>query len=230
MKTLEYIKNLKKRIGSPYVYGAKQNKEHSKVTTREDILKLQKTYGRGFVWDSDINKAGGTCCDCSGFVDYPFQKGYNSTMLNQKADNVINIRTKRGNLDTKTLAKIPLGAVLWQSGHVGIFIGYQGKTAYYIAQDGSRYNCRVAKVKDSGFTHALYNIDGYDLEYYIPRKFKTTRKTFGYTTNNAKVKARKFKRGAKINAVARLNNYVLCRKYSYNMNCWVSIRDLVELD
>lgn len=230
MRAIDYIKDLKKRVGSPYVYGAKQNKEHDKITTREDIIKLQKMYGSGYVWNSDINKAGGTCCDCSGFVDYQFQRGYNSTMLNNKADRVVSIRNKWGKLDSKVLATIPLGAVLWQNGHVGVYIGYIGRTAYYIAQDGSRANCRIAKIKDSGFTHALYEIEGYDIKYYLPRKFRTTRKTYGYTSNKAKVKLRKFRKGEKINAVARVNNYVLCRKYSYNMNCWVSIRDLVELD
>lgn len=229
MRATEYIKDLKKRVGSPYVYGVKQNKEHNKVTSRAEIINLQKIYGKGYVWDSDVNKAGGTCCDCSGFVDYQFQKGYNSTMLNLKADNVVSIRKKNGSLDASKLKSVPLGAVLWQKGHVGVFIGYNGSTAYYIAQDGSRANCRIAKVKDSGFTHALYNIEGYDIKYYIPRKFKTTRKTNAYTTNNAKVKLKTFKKGVKINAVARVNNYVLCRKYGYNMNCWVSIRDLVEL-
>ena len=230
MRAIEYVKELKKRVGAPYVYGAKQNKAHSKITTRQDIINLQNTYGKGYIWDSDINKAGGTCCDCSGFVDYQFQRGYSSSMLNQKADDVVCIRKKNGNLNSKVLKNIPLGAVLWQSGHVGVFIGYNGSTAYYIAQDGSKNNCRIAKVKDSGFTHALYNIEGYDIKYYTPRQFKTTRKTLAYTTNNAKVVARKFRKGVKINAVARVNNYVLCQKYGYNMNCWVSIRNLVELD
>lgn len=229
MKAIEYINNLKKRVGSLYVYGAKQSVNYDRVTTRSDILKLQELYGDAYVWDTDLNKSGNTCCDCSGFIDYLFQKGYNSNMLYLYANDKISIRTKNGNLDNKVLNTIPLGSVLWQAGHVGVFIGYIGNVAYYIAQDGSRANCRIAKVSESGFTQALYNIKGYDIQYYMPQKFKVAKTTYAYTTNKAKIKKRKFIKGTTINAVARLNNYVLCRKYSYNQDCWVSVKDLIKL-
>ena len=229
MKVLDYIKDLKKRVGCPYIYGAKQDKTHSKVTTLEQIKSLQRTYGKGYIWDSDLSKNGRTCCDCSGFIDYQFQKGYNSGMLLDNAEDVISIRKSNGKIDTSKLYKVPLGSVLWQKGHVGVFIGYIGNIPYYIAQDGSRANCRIAKLTDSGFTKALYNIKGYNLDYFKPCKYKVVRKTNGYTSNKAKIVKRTFKKGKKINAVYRLNNYVLCRKYSKNQDCWVSIRDLVEI-
>lgn len=229
MEAIDYINDLKKRVGSLYIYGAKQNAKYDRVITMSDILKLQKMYGNAYVWDTDLNKAGNTCCDCSGFVDYLFQKGYNSDLLYLNAGNIINIRTKNGNLNNKVLNKVPLGAIVWQRGHVGVFIGYIGKTAYYIAQDGSRANCRIAKLSKSGFTHALYNIKGYNINFYVPQKFKVAKTTYAYTTNKAKVKKKKFIKGTKVNAVARLNNYVLCKKYSYNQDCWVNVKDLIAL-
>lgn len=229
MNAINYIKDLRKRVGSPYVYGAKQNKEYNKITTFKEIVSLQKLYGSGYVWDSDIKKCDSTCCDCSGFVDYLFQKGYNSTMLFNNASNIINIRKANGKLDKSKLYKVPIGAIVWCKGHVGVFIGYKGTVPYYIAQDGSRNNCRINKLSDSPFTHALYNIKGYNIEYYTPTTFKTNKKTTAYTTSKAKVVKRTFGKGKKVNAVYRLNNYVLLRKYSYNRDCWVSIRDLVEI-
>ena len=229
MKVLDYINDLTKRVGTPYIYAAKQNKDYSKVTTLDNIKQLQKMYGKGYVWDSDLSKSGRTCCDCSGFVDYKFQKGYNSTMLLNNAQSIISFRKSNGKLDMSKVYTIPLGSVLWQKGHVGIFIGYIGKIPYYIAQDGSKNNCRIAKLIDSGFSKALYNIKGYELDYYKPTTFRTTRKTNAYTSNNAKKIKRTFKKGKKLNGVYILNNYILCRSYSKNQDCWVSVRDLVEV-
>lgn len=46
-----------------YVYGAK-----GKILTREQIRVLQNRYGKKNVYDSDFNKAGQICCDCSGLI------------------------------------------------------------------------------------------------------------------------------------------------------------------
>lgn len=228
MRAIEYVNDLKKRVGAPYVYGAKQNKDFNKRTTLADIETLQDKYGKGYVWDSDLIKANNYCCDCSGFVDYQFQMGYSSSLL-QVADKIECIRKSNGKLDMSKVKKIPLGAVLWQQGHVGVFIGFKGATPYYIAEDGSKYNCRINKLSDSGFTRACWKHAGYNITFYNPKTFKTIRKTTAYTTNEAIKKKRTYQKGVTINAVAKVNNYVLCRNYGYNQNCWVSIRDLVEV-
>ena len=46
-----------------YVYGAK-----GKKLNRNQILALQKRWGKDKVYDSDLNKAEKTCCDCSGLI------------------------------------------------------------------------------------------------------------------------------------------------------------------
>ena len=45
-----------------YVYGAKGT-----VLTRTQIQSLKNRYG-SLVWNSDLNKAGSICCDCSGLI------------------------------------------------------------------------------------------------------------------------------------------------------------------
>jgi hypothetical protein len=49
-----------------------------------------------------------------------------------------------------TIKDVPIGATLWKDGHVGIYVG-DGK---YIAEDGSVYGCREAKLPYV-FTHWL---------------------------------------------------------------------------
>lgn len=228
MNVFTYINNLVKYEGAPYVYGAKQTKNFDRLHSKEDIQKLQSMYGRGMVWDSDLGKRGMTCCDCSGFVDFQFQKGYNSSMLFDNSTDCRYIRKKNGKISKKILKQIPLGAVLYQKGHVGVFIGWVDKTPYYIAEDGSRFNCRINKVSDSGFNWACWGMYN-DLKLYRPKQFKVVRNCKAYTTADERRVKRTFKKGKKIHAVMKVNNHVLCRNYSRNRDCWVSVRDLVEI-
>lgn len=50
-----------------------------------------------------------------------------------------------------TISKAPIGAAVWQKGHIGIYIG----NGEYIAEDGSAYGCRRNKLSKAGFTHWL---------------------------------------------------------------------------
>lgn len=228
MNVYDYIIKLVKCLNAPYVYGAKQNKNFSKVYSREQIRQLQNMYGVGMVWDSDLSKSGMTCCDCSGFVDFPFQSGYNSYSMFCNARQSAHIRTKRGRISKRKLKKVPIGAVLYQKGHVGVFIGWDKNIPYYIAEDGSRYNCRINKVSESGFNFACWDI--YDeLKLFTPKKYKVVRSCKGYTTPNEKRKKRQFKKGKKLHGVMCVDGHILCRKYSKNRDCWVSSRNLVEL-
>jgi hypothetical protein len=47
-----------------------------------------------------------------------------------------------------TVSSAPIGALVWKSGHIGVYVGVNS----YIAEDGSQYGCRQAKLPAS-FTH-----------------------------------------------------------------------------
>lgn len=216
MKGLSFVKELKKHVGAPYVYGAKQNKQFNIFYNKKKIKELKKQYPNQ-IWKSDLTKSG-CCCDCSGFVDYLFQKGYNSSALFSKAHKHLNIRNGHTLINVK---EIPIGAILYKKGHVGIFYGWKKRTPYYIAEDGSATNCRINKLKDSEFYLALSNIEGYKLQLFKPKKVKTKKKCFAYTTPNKKKVKRKYRKGKKLWVVGFVGDYYLARYYSYNQDCWI---------
>lgn len=109
-----------------YVYGAKMQ-----VLTYNQIKALQNTYGKGCVWESDLNKAGKLCCDCSGLISsytgiIRSSSGYASTST-----------------DTATIAQLKadwqkyVGWGIWLQGHIGVVSDTPG---YYYAMDGSARN------------------------------------------------------------------------------------------
>ena len=222
MNALKFVKNLIKHKGAPYVYGAKQNKQFNIFYDKNKIKKLKKQYPN-MVWKSDLNKKG-CCCDCSGFVDYQFQKGYSSKALYLKANSRLVIRVN-GVLN-KSVKYIPIGSVLYKQGHVGIFIGWKKRTPYYIAEDGSQYNCRINKLKDSEFYLALTNIEGYDINYFRPRKVKIKKRCNAYKEPNKKFIKRKYRKGKKLWIVGFSGEYYLARYYSYNQDCWIHKNNL----
>lgn len=126
----------KSKLGVPYVYGMK-----GEVMTLAKYNQLKSMYG-DLVWDSDRNKVGKVCCDCSGLISW-------ATGI---------IRNSRGYYDTalevqpiSTIHKAPIGAAVWQKGHIGIYIG----NGEYIAEDGSAYGCRRNQLSKASFTHWL---------------------------------------------------------------------------
>ena len=102
---------------------------------------LKSMYG-DLVWNSDKNKVGKVCCDCSGLISWATgivrnSQGYHDTALEVQP--------------ISTISKAPIGAAVWQKGHIGIYIG----NGEYIAEDGSAYGCRRNKLSKAGFTHWL---------------------------------------------------------------------------
>ena len=213
---LNFVKELKKRVGQPYVYGCKQNKQFNIFYNKKKIKELKKLYPNQ-IWQSDLKKSG-TCCDCSGFVDYLFQKGYNSSALFKNAKQHLHIRDYGKLINVK---HIPVGAILWKNGHVGVFYGWKKRTPYYIAEDGSLTNCRINKLKDSEFTYALIGVKGYDLILFKPKKVKIKKSCHAYKNPNNKFIKRKYRKGKKLWIVGKVNNYYLARYYSYNQDCWI---------
>lgn len=132
----ELVEFAKSKLGVPYVYGMK-----GEVMTLAKYNQLKSTYG-DLVWNSDKNKVGKVCCDCSGLISWATgiirnSQGYHDTALEVQP--------------ISTISKAPIGAAVWQKGHIGIYIG----NGEYIAEDGSAYGCRKNKLSKAGFTHWL---------------------------------------------------------------------------
>lgn len=132
----ELVAFAKSKLGVPYVYGMK-----GEVMTLAKYNQLKSMYG-DLVWNSDKNKVGKVCCDCSGLISWATgiirnSQGYHDTALEVQPISTIN--------------KAPIGVAVWQKGHIGIYIG----NGEYIAEDGSAYGCRKNKLSKAAFTHWL---------------------------------------------------------------------------
>lgn len=136
MTGLELVEFVKSKLGVPYVYGMKGT-----VLTTAIYDKLKQTYG-DLVWDSDREKIGKICCDCSGLISWATgivrsSQDYHDTALEVQP--------------ISTIANAPIGAAVWRKGHIGIYIG----NGEYIAEDGSAYGCRKNQLIQANFTHWL---------------------------------------------------------------------------
>lgn len=128
------VKFITSKIGIPYVYGMKGS-----ILTKEKYNSLKQQYG-SYVWDSDVNKVGKVCCDCSGLISWYTGIIRGSAQYKQLAKKVNPI---------STIDKAPIGVAVWQQGHIGVYIG----NGEYIAEDGSAYGCRKNKLSNAKFTH-----------------------------------------------------------------------------
>ncbi len=142
-----------------YVYGAKMQ-----VLSYNQIKNLQNTYGKNMVWDSDLNKAGKMCCDCSGLISsytgiIRSSSGYADTASAQVSISELKAHWKKY-----------VGWALWLKGHIGIVSDTEG---YYYAMDGSGRNMvhyplnknnwvKVIKLKDIDYEEASEMVDNYD--------------------------------------------------------------------
>jgi cell wall-associated NlpC family hydrolase len=133
LTNLGLVDFVKSKIGVPYVYGAKME-----LLTKDKYQSLKKQHGKN-VWDSDSTKIGKICCDCSGLISAYTGIVRGSAQYKEMAAISHPI---------STVASAPIGALVWKDGHVGVYIGDN----CYIAEDGSQYGCRKAKLPAS-FTH-----------------------------------------------------------------------------
>ena len=140
MTGAELVAFARSKIGTPYVYGMK-----GAVMTLANYNYLKRQYGK-MVWDSDVKKVGQVCVDCSGLISWACGVVLGSAQWFERAN------VKR---PVSTIKDAPLGALVWQKGHIGIYSGVKNGTPRYIAADGSAYGVREASVSGSGFTHWL---------------------------------------------------------------------------
>ena len=164
------------KLGTPYVYGAKGAngkftetklnflaKSYPSVFTKNYIAKARKRIGK-------------VCCDCSGLVSWYTGKEIGSAQLYQTAST----RTK---INKDDLSNIPVGAVLWKEGHVGVYVG----NGYLVEEMGIDYGCVKTKVTDRTFTHYLtFSYMTYNKK--TATSTSTTKKTNPYTKPSKTVK------------------------------------------
>lgn len=130
----ELVAFARSKLGTAYVYGMKGD-----VLTKETYDRLKILFGP-LVWDSDVNKIGQVCVDCSGLISWGTGIQRNSQGYHDTAETVFPI---------STVNQAPIGAAVWKKGHIGIYIG----NGRYIAADGSAYGVRMGTVAGSSFTH-----------------------------------------------------------------------------
>lgn len=124
-----------------YIYGAKMQ-----VLTRQQISELQKIYGRDYVWDSDLNKAGHICCDCSGLISSCTGIVRSSSQYKATAEEtaeMANVKADWGRY---------VGWAFWMQGHIGVVSEKEG---YYYAMDGSARNMVHYPISRQGWSLAL---------------------------------------------------------------------------
>lgn len=139
MTNRELVSFAKSKLDVPYVYGMKGT-----VMTLAKYNSLKAQWGTDCVWESDVSKVGKVCCDCSGLISWATGITRGSSQYKSVATNVY---------DISTIANAPIGALVWKSGHIGIYIGMENGVPYYIAEDGSAYGCRKNKMANAKFTH-----------------------------------------------------------------------------
>ena len=141
MKTAQELINHCKAVSDwKYVYGCK-----GEILTKDKYNRLKKQYG-SMVWDSDINKLGYMCCDCSGLISSctGIQRG--SYNYKETAVEVLPVSALNANWDNY------VGWAIWMQGHIGVVSDTKG---YYYAMDGSGRNWVHNPLNKQKFTHIL---------------------------------------------------------------------------
>jgi len=179
------VSYVKTKIGNPYLYGFKQNYAWNRTCTKDNYNNLKKTYG-SMVWNSDVKCVGKHPCDCSGLISAYTGILRGSSEYKSTATKVLPI---------KKINKAVPGCALWRQGHIGVYIG----DGYYIAEDGSAYGCRKAKVSANNWTHILWLRD---IDYTSKKTATTVKKD---RKKNTKVTYYKKYTGRSVSFVDALN-------------------------
>lgn len=128
------------KIGTNYIYGMSGT-----VMTASMYTSLKNKYGAN-VWDSDINKVGTVCTDCSGLISWYTGSRKSSSTYKSSATTILPI---------SAIDKAVPGCALWRSGHIGVYIG----NGYLIEAKGSKENTVKSQVSKRDFTHILWLSD-----------------------------------------------------------------------
>ena len=122
-----------------YVYGAK-----GQELSRNQIKNLQKKWGKDNVPDSDLEKEGRICCDCSGLIS-SLVGGQNTKNTSWFRNNAIESKPiSERNSDMK-------GQAVYKPGHIGVYDGNDG----YYAMDGSKRNMVHYNLSENSFEEII---------------------------------------------------------------------------
>lgn len=169
------------KLGTPYVYGAKGA---NGTFTQAKLDMLVGMYPDVFT-DTYIKKAkkfvGKVCCDCSGLISWYTGKVLGSSQLCHSAK-------EKKEINKNDLSDIPVGSVLWKSGHVGVYVG----DGYCVEARGIDYGCVKTKVKDRTFTHyLLFDYIDYSTEELLQAReenpYTIPSRTIKYDSKNKKI-------------------------------------------
>lgn len=142
-----------------YIYGC----AYEKLTVAR-LVELYNKYPK-YISKSRYNYAKNNyintlCTDCSGLV-----YGYTKDVKRRTSAALYNQASVRKQINFNNLSEIPVGAVLWRDGHVGIYIG----NGQDIEAQGFDTGIVIRNVKDTKFTHyLLFN----DFSYKNPNALK----------------------------------------------------------
>lgn len=128
----------KSKLGTPYVYGMKGDE-----LTNSKLNALSKSYPSMFTstYKTKAKKfIGKKCTDCSGLISWYTGKVLSSSGLYASA---------KERHPISSISSAPKGAILWKSGHVGVYIG----DGYCIEAKGIDYGVVKSKVSNTKFTH-----------------------------------------------------------------------------
>ena len=120
-----------------YVFGGK-----GQILSRDDIKELQNRYGKEMVWDSDLDKAGQICCDCSGLIS-------SLTGIIRCSNDYFKTATEIKSINEREPSM--KGWAVWKKGHIGV---YDGEDGYY-AMEGSKYDAVHNNLSSNCFTHII---------------------------------------------------------------------------
>ena len=120
-----------------YVFGAKGSK-----ISKEDIIELQEEYGKDCVYDSDFEKEGQICCDCSGLIS-------SLTSIVRNSYEYFDTAVEKKNINERDASMKGWG--VWKKGHIGI---YDGEDGYY-AMENSKDNAVHRSLSKNNFSHII---------------------------------------------------------------------------
>ena len=149
MNNIELVRFAESKIGTAYVYGMKGT-----VMTQADYDRLKNDYG-SMVWDSDRNKIGQVCVDCSGLISWATGITRSSQGYHDVVEKESEYTNKQMIFPISTIKDAPIGVAVWQNGHIGIYTG----SGTYIAADGSAYGVRRNSLSKASFTHWFKIVD-----------------------------------------------------------------------
>ena len=185
----------KSKVGTPYVYGAKLSDGPLTLTRLNNLKKAYPGTFTASYYAKAKKYVGKICTDCSGLIS-----GYTGKLLGSSG--LYNSALKTEKLNKNDCSKIPIGAVLWKSGHVGVYIG-NGEVAEAL---GINYGTVISKVSKRSFTHWLI----FSWMSYDTTTKETTDKTVSTKTNPYKKPTRSLDVGCKGNDVRWLQ-WELCQ-------------------